>query len=311
MVKRTLYFGNPAYLHLSKGQLVVRLPEVEGQDDLSLQFKRETRASIPIEDLGLVVLDHRQITLTQGLMEALLENNVALVHCNSRRMPLGLVLNLEGHSLQAARFRHQIEASKPLKKKLWQQVVAAKLANQAFLLQQQGRPDEPLLHWAKQVSSGDAANHEARGAAHYWKHLFGADAGFIRDRNGAAPNPMLNYGYAILRAMVARSLVGSGLLPTLGIFHSNQYNAYALADDVMEPYRPFVDGLVVEWLGKHGPEEELSLQAKAHLLRLPELDVALDGQRSPLMVAVQRTTASLAKCFEGEARKLLLPTWVP
>lgn len=310
MIKKTLYFGNPAYLSLRNSQLVIKLPEVEKCDNLPESFKRQAEVTKPIEDIGVVVLDNKQITITSGVMEALLENNCAVITCDSRSMPVGLMLPLYGNTTQNERFRHQIDASIPLKKQLWQQTVQCKINNQASVLHAlRGEEVRCMRVWAKDVRSGDAENMEGRAAAYYWKYLFGQHIdGFTRDRDGVPPNNLLNYGYAILRAVVARALVTSGLLPTLGIHHHNRYNAYCLADDIMEPYRPYVDELVYNLVKNKGlPTDGLTREWKADLLAIPTLDVIISGKRSPLMVAVSQTTASLYKCFSGELRKIAYP----
>lgn len=295
MIKRTLYFGNPAYLKTHLDQLVI-----ESHDTGEIK-------STPIEDLGIVILDHQQITVSQALIAKLLENNVAFITCDSTHHPTGLLLNLDGHTLQSQKFQAQVDASAPLKKQLWQQTVAAKLDNQAAMLESMRVPAKSLRNWAKEVKSGDSGNHEAKGAAYYWKNIFPGFLEFRRERYGPPPNNLLNYGYAILRAVVARSLVSSGLLPTLGIFHKNQYNAYCLADDIMEPYRPFVDKVVVHIVRMNGKFLELTPSMKKDLLGVPAMDVMLNEEKSPLMIAVQKTTASLAKCYEGRQRKILFP----
>lgn len=307
MIKRTLYFGNPAYLSTTLDQLIVRLPEVEKNSTLPEHFKKEAHAAIPIEDIGVVILDHQQITISQALLAKLLTNNVAFITCDNTHHPTGLLLNLDGHSLQSQRFQAQVEASEPLKKQLWQQTIKYKIQNQAALLQLRGMDVQNMLHWADSVKSGDPDNLEGRASAWYWKNIFGIDSGFIRHPAGAPPNNLLNYGYAILRATTARALVGSGLLPTLGIFHRNQYNAYCLADDVMEPYRPLVDRLVLQILKEEEVAEELTPAIKKKLLVLPALDVMMQRETSPLMIALQRTSASMAKCFLGETRKIIYP----
>ncbi|HCR69905.1 MAG TPA: type II CRISPR-associated endonuclease Cas1 [Anaerolineae bacterium] len=296
MIKRTLHFGNPAFLHLENAQLMVKRME-EGI---------EKKRSVPIEDIGVVILDHPQISITHGAMAALLENNCAVITSNAKYMPSGLLLPLDGHSLQNERFRAQLDASEPLKKQLWQQTVQMKIRNQATVLESTGQDATPLRVWANEVKSGDTENHEARAAAWYWARLFRI-TGFTRERGGQSPNNYLNYGYAILRAVVARSLVGSGLLPTLGIHHANKYNAYCLADDIMEPYRPFVDRIVVNMWEEYGPSDDLDIELKKPLLQIPAIDVQLDKEKSPLLVASMRTTASLARCFEGTQRKILYP----
>ena len=298
MIKRTLYFGNPAYLHTTNEQLVIDIRESGEQKQAS------------IEDIGVVILDHPQITLSQALMAKLLANNVALITCDATHHPTGMMLNLDGHTLQSQKFQAQVDASVPLKKQLWQQTVMAKIENQSYVLQSQRADHTFLSALAKTVKSGDSDNAEAQAAVYYWKYVFPVFPDFKRDRYGAAPNNLLNYGYAILRAVVARSLVGSGLLPTLGIFHRNQYNAYCLADDIMEPYRPFVDKVVCGIIRQHGAFLELTPNMKAMLLGVPAMDVFIDGQKSPLMNAVSRTTASLARCFEGKQRKILYPAFV-
>lgn len=307
MIKRTLYFGSPAYLSKSNAQLVIKQPEIEKKSDISQLAKTDNGTTIPIEDIGVAILDHPQITITQGLLAALLENNTAVITCDGTHHPSGLLLPLSVHNIQAERFRAQIDASEPLKKQLWQQTISAKIFNQAMLLKKRGVGIENMLFWSREVKSGDAENHESRAAAYYWKNLFRDDMKFTRDRFGEPPNNLLNYGYAILRAIVARGLVGSGLLPTLGIHHTNKYNAYALADDIMEPYRPFVDAIVCDILDNGEDISELSTSLKKQLFVIPVLDIMIAGERSPLMVGLQRTTASLAKCFEGNNRKVIYP----
>ena len=308
MIKKTLCFSNPAYLSLKNNQLVIKLPEIEKAESLTEDFKKSTEVTRPIEDIGVVVLSHKQITITSGALEALLANNCAVITCDSRSMPVGLLLPLTGNTTQSERFRDQLEASQPLRKQLWQQTIQYKIRNQAAVLGKCPNVETNCMQiWANNVKSGDPDNLEARAAVYYWKSLFGHIPDFIRDRKGVAPNNLLNYGYAILRAVVARSLVASGLLPTLGIHHHNRYNAYCLADDIMEPYRPYVDQLVFDITEQYGEDVELSKDIKAELLSIPTLDVVIAGKRSPLMVATAQTTASLYKCFSGELRKVAYP----
>ena len=308
MIKKTLYFGNPAYLSLQNNQLVIKLPEVERNASLPDSFKKQTVVTKPIEDIGLVVLDNNQITITSGVLEALLENNCSIITCDSKSMPVGLMLPLYGNTVQNERFREQLSASLPLKKQLWQQTIKAKIENQsAVLVNCLGEESRCMKVWANDVKSGDSENLEARAAAYYWKALFADIDGFTRDREGISPNNLLNYGYAVLRAIIARALVSSGLLPTLGIHHHNRYNAYCLADDIMEPYRPYVDELVFGLVQQYGKNLELTRDIKAKLLTIPTLDVIISGKRSPLMIAASQTTASLYKCFSGELRRIVYP----
>jgi len=272
------------------------------------ELGRKVEKTIPIEDIGAVILEDPQITITHALMAALLANNVALVTCDARYHPTGMLLNLSGNSTQAESFRQQAEASQPLKKQLWQQVVQQKIGNQAHVLQRHNVAAETLLMAAKEVKSGDTDNREGVAAAYYWPRLFMRYPGFQRGRESGYPNNLLNYGYAIVRATMARSLVGSGLLPTLGIFHHNRYNQYCLADDMMEPYRPFVDLLVADMVeDENDAPDFLTQEHKKQLLSIPTLDVYMNGKKRPLMVACSETSASLVRCFSGETRKLVLP----
>lgn len=307
MIKRTLCFSNPAYLSLKNEQLVIKLPEVEKADMPDL-LKKEAIRTIPIEDIGVMVLDNKQITITQGVLETMLENNCAVITCDSNHLPVGLMLPLCGNTTQNERFRSQIDASLPLQKQLWQQTIQQKIRNQAAVLQQTHNMQvRNMLAWSNIVKSGDSDNLEARAAAYYWKNLFPHIYDFTREREGIPPNNLLNYGYAILRAVVARALVSSGLLPTLGIHHHNRYNAYCLADDIMEPYRPSVDKLVIEIINSGIDYSELNTELKQKLLNIPVIDVIINNQRSPLMIAVGLTTASLYKCYSGELRKIAYP----
>ncbi len=299
MIKRTLFFGNPAYLSTRNGQLVVNFPE--GDTD---------EKSIPIEDLGYVVLEHPQITITNGLLMKLVQNKTAVITCDKQHLPNGFLQPLVGHSEQTERIRQQLNASVPLKKQLWQQTVTAKVANQAKHLLKQGKNALKLKRWAHEVRSGDVGNIEAIAAAYYFQNLFDEVEGFSRNQKGVAPNNLLNYGYAILRAITARALLSSGLLPSVGIFHSNKYNAFCLADDVMEPYRPFVDALVYHIVESGYSTEEIDKKIKSELLLIPAMDVIIDGKQSPLMVAMSRTTNSLYECFSGTSRRILYPDFV-
>ena len=294
MIKRVLCFENPARLSLKLAQMVVELQDV-------------TR-TLPIEDIGVVILDHKQITITHALIDALLANNVAIVTSNDKHLPVGLMLPLDGNTLQSERFRAQIDASEPLKKQMWQQTIVAKILGQAHVLGTRLIKHNNMLKWAKDVRSGDPENMEARAAAFYWRNMFEKDA-FIRDPQGLPPNNLLNYGYSIVRAMMARALVGAGLLPTLGIHHHSRYDAYCLADDIMEPYRPFVDMKVLEMWKNGGITSDISSGQKRELLGITTMDVSISGHRSPMMLAIQTTAQSVQKCYSGEARKIIYPDW--
>lgn len=300
MIKRTLCIETPCHLKSANQQLVVSYSHIKGLEDRADKI-------VPIEDIGILILEHQQITLSHYLLDQLIANNVAVVTSNATHHPSGLFLSLESHTLQSERFRAQIEASEPLKKQLWQQTVKAKITNQAAVLNRWNITNTYLKNAAIAVKSGDSDNAEAKAAAYYWSNLFPPVWQFFRKREGPPPNNLLNYGYAIVRAAMARAIAGAGLLPTLGIFHRNRYNAYCLADDMMEPYRPFVDVVVRSIIDTTSAVDNLSQELKVKLLQIPSADVMLDGERSPLLVAMQRTAASLAKCYTGEQRKLLYP----
>ncbi len=308
MIKKTLYFGNPAYLSTRNNQLVIKIPEVEKNNSLPESFKRQNEVLFPIEDLGVIILDHKQITITHDLMGKLLDNNVAFISCDNKRMPTGLMLPLNGNTTQNERYTYQINATEPLKKNLWQQTIKAKIANQAAVLKKHRTCNtRNMVYWAESVKSGDPDNYEARAAAYYWKEIFHQFPNFTRKREGIPPNNLLNYGYAILRAVIARNLVASGLLPTLGIHHHNRYNAYCLADDIMEPYRPFVDELILSIVDNEQDFTELTKEIKSKILQIPTLDVVIGNKKSPLMIAVGQTTASLHQCYASKLRKIKYP----
>jgi len=295
MLKRTLYFSNPARLSLKNLQLVYSPKEGEGR-------------TVPIEDLGFVVVEDQQISISLPLLNALIDNNVAVVFCNEKHMPVSMLLNLDGHTVQSELFAHQLAASEPLKKNLWKQTIEAKIKNQAALLNKLNMNTDGLHALARDVKSGDVSNREAQAARLYWGRLFGQ--GFIRDRYGTHPNMLLNYGYTILRAAVARGLIGSGLLATLGIHHHNRYNSFCLADDIMEPYRPFVDEVVYHIYHVQPAMDELNTAAKLKLLEVLTADVMMNKLMRPLMVAISLTTASLARCFSLEIKKINFPAFV-
>ncbi len=313
MIKQTLYFGNPFHLSATLNQLII-----------TNKTTGETKQRA-IEDIGFVILDNHSLTFTQSLIQQLAENNVAVVFCDKTHHPSSMLFPLDGNTLQSERYRHQVDASEPLKKQLWQQTIKAKIRNQGQLFKQLGLNDEALKNYATKVLSGDTTNEEAQAARHYWKYLFSSnklpaaianigngvgEESFTRDRLGMPPNPALNFGYTILRSATARALVGSGLMPTLGIHHHNKYNAFCLADDIMEPYRPFVDKLVVEINNENPDEDTLSKETKAKLIGVISMDVSMGEFKSPLMIALSQTTASLSKCFEGKEKLIKYPTLI-
>lgn len=291
MVKRTLFFGSSCRLSLKNAQLVIESKETG-------EIK-----TCPIEDIGYVVIEDQSVSITIPALNALSQNNSAVVFCDERRMPSSMLFNLDSNDVLAEVYKAQIEASVPLKKNLWKQIVSAKIENQARLLNELEKDGDRLKPLYMNVKSGDSDNREGIAARIYWKSLFGED--FIRTREGASPNDLLNYGYSILRAGMARAIMGSGLFPAFGLFHKNRYNAFPLADDLMEPYRPYVDQIVYQLYvtGK----AKLDSLAKQELLRLLFKDTCFDSVTRPLEIGLSVTTASLVKCLKGDAKQIMFP----
>lgn len=309
MLRRIVYISQPAWLSYENKQVVIRFKALEEHPDVKRWVDDKGEIRYALEDLGFVVLDHRQITLTHPLLAFMAKENVVLISCDETHHPIGLHFPLYSNTLQTERYRIQIEASEPLRKQLWAQLVRQKIKNQAAVLSKIGKEVESnyLLELSKAVLSGDRTNVEATASAYYWQRVFDFVPGFFRKREGPPPNHWLNYGYAILRAVTARALVASGLLPTLGLHHHNRYNPFCLADDLMEPFRPEVDLVIYHLIKKIGVQEDISKAVKQELLFIPYIDVILEKEKSPLMNGVQFTCQSLVKCLSGEQRKLILP----
>jgi CRISPR-associated protein Cas1 len=295
MIKRTIVIEQAVRLSTQDEQMVIRYL---GTEDLGKK--------VPIEDLSLVLIEHPQTSLTHQLIIKLMQQNVAVVHCDEKYMPISLHQPLNSHSAYAERLKYQLEASLPLKKMLWQQTITEKILNQFKLMDNLGIPAAKMKTWAKEVKPGDELNHEARAAAFYWSQVTQIN-GFRRDRELSDLNVWFNYAYSILRSITARNLVSSGLLPVLGIFHRGKYNAYALADDIMEPYRPIVDQWVIDVKNQGYNWNEFTRDVKVKLLQVPTLDVLMESKKSPLQVAMSRTTNSLFECFSGNLRKIRYP----
>lgn len=293
MLKRTIYIGNPAYLKLKDNQMQIIDPGTQ-----------ELKGSATIEDMGFLVLDNYQITLSHQLVVALQGNNVAIISCDAQHLPFGLMLPMSGHVEHSERLKVQMNVSEPLRKQLWKQTVEAKISQQMLLLKKLGKPHEKMTEYLNSIKSGDSTNMEGIAAQYYWKQMY---EDFSREREGDAPNNFLNYGYSIVRSVVARALVSSGLNPTIGIFHRNKYNPYCLADDIMEPYRPYVDELVYHLYHLSTRPSELTREIKAELLKVATCDVMMMQKLRPLMVAATTTTSSLYKCYAGELRVIRYP----
>lgn len=306
-MKQTLYFGNPCYLSKLNAQLIVKLAK---SNEKTIDKISDIIASIPIEDIGIVILDHNQITITHSLLSEFSNNNISLITCDDTHHPNGMILSIDGNHIQSARFKTQISASEKFKKSLWQQVIKKKIINQSVLLKNKGIDIDNMYYWMRNVRSGDPDNYEARAAIYYWKNIFHEKHKFKRDRFGFYPNNLLNYGYSILRATVARNIVSCGLLPTLGIQHRNKYNAFCLADDIMEPYRPFVDHIVTEIIEHDNNSMELSIDNKKQLLEISSYKVVMESQTSSVMNSIHQTCSSLVQCYAGEKKRIVFPDFL-
>ena len=292
MIKQTLMFTSPVSLSLKDQQIVITF-----KDNKDIVTR-------PIEDIGFVVIENPQVSISVPLLNELADNNVSVIFCDKKQMPRTMLMTLEGNTTQQESYKYQMEASAPMKKNVWKQLVECKIKNQALLLNTLGKNGDALKPYYMNVKSGDTDNREGVAAREYWSRIF--YDGFKREREGEPPNNLLNYGYTILRAAVARALIGSGLYPAFGVFHRNRYNAFPLADDVMEPYRPFVDEIVYH-LYYDGAVSELDSQSKGKLLRVLFSDVKMGKVTRPLENALSLTTASLLRMYKGETDKLSLP----
>lgn len=290
MLKKTLFFANKCSITTANEQLVIT-------------SDTKTR-TIPIEDVGYIIIDHNEVYISIPTLNKLINNNCACIICDDKHLPNGMLLNLNSHHVQQEIFKHQIDASGPLKKQLWQQTIKEKIRNQGILLEKITSKKNTFEFLESKVLSGDSTNMEAVAANFYWKSFFDID--FKRERFGNYPNNFLNYGYAILRAATARALSGSGLLNTLGIHHKSKYNAFALADDIMEPFRPAVDE-AVNFIMQNYDEQELTTEIKSELLQVLTRTVYFKNEKSPLMVGLQKTASSLQQCYTGERKKIKYP----
>lgn len=295
MIKQTLLFSTPVSLSLKYNQIVIKLKDID---------EVITR---PIEDVGFVIIENQMVHITMPLLNALANNNVSVIFCDDKCMPNSMLMSLESNSIQQEIYKIQFNVTQPTKKRIWKEIIENKIRNQATLLEKLGLDGNILKPYYMNVLSGDSDNREGAAAKVYWRQMFGKQ--FVRSREGGYPNPMLNYGYTILRAAVARSLLGSGLFPLLGIFHRNRYNAFPLADDVMEPYRPFVD-FAVKQIYDFSSDEILDKNVKQVLVKVLFSDVKIKGQMRPLQVALSMTTASLVRAFKDKKESVVFPSFV-
>lgn len=293
MIKRTIIVSSKAYISHKDEQLHIA--------------KEADEPTVPIEDIGVLILESHQVTITQSALSALMANNVVVIGCDAAHHPDGIMIPMASNLLHTAVLKTQIEASLPLTKQLWMQTIRAKILNQSAALKSLGRETEPMERWYRKVRSGDPDNFEGRAASYYWKRLFPPEWNFSRNPEGDTPNNLLNYGYAVLRAAMARASVGSGLHPAIGLHHRNQYNPFCLADDMMEPYRPYVDLHVREICLADKNFGILTPAVKKQLLTVLSTDTRIEGDRKPLLLALTNTSSSLVKCLAGQSKKLLFP----
>lgn len=307
MIKRIIEISQAkTYLSIRYGQLIIKQ---EG----------EQVSSIPCEDIGVLLVDHSGVTYTHSVFTELLDCGAAVVLCGGNHHPTGMLLPIESNSVQTERFRQQIEAKEPVKKRLWKQIVKAKIKHQAKVIGKDSDVYKSLMALRDRVRSGDPDNIEAQASRKFWPVYLqdvvltstlgtsSPQVQFRRNIDGAPPNNMLNYGYMVMRAAVARALCSAGLLPSLGIHHRNRYNAFCLADDLLEPFRGFVESKVRDICENEGVPDELTQQIKAKLLEVLYEEVSIAGFKGPLMVGLHRTMASLQRCFAGEQKKIDLP----
>jgi CRISPR-associated protein Cas1 len=297
MLKKTVEFSTPGTrLSVALKQLVIERPD-------------HPKAALPIEDLGVVIVDDARATYTQAVFIELLEAGATVMVTGRNHLPAGMMLPIDAHHIQTERHRAQVEASEPTKKRIWQSLVAAKIALQGEVLNHFTGADGGLGPMSKRVRSGDPDNLEAQAAQRYWPRLFGD--GFRRDREADDANALLNYGYAVVRAAAARAVVAFGLIPSLGVFHKNRSNPFCLADDLFEPYRPLVDWRVKNLIMETDAVSLSDRTTRAALLSVFNETILVAGRRMPLLVGVQTSAASMARALTGGERTLALPESLP
>ena len=296
MIGSTLYFGNPTKLSIKNKQLYIE------------QKEKDSIRKIPVEDIACIMIDHPQVHINAYTIRFLAQHKVVILFCDESHLPISLLLPLQSHHLPNARERKQLEQNKKLKSKLWKTTVQEKISNQSRLLEQLRKNANPLKRWLKEVKAQDNTNIEAKAAKYYWNNLFDEIPDFRRERFGEAPNNLLNFGYSLIRSMFCRAIVSVGLLPVVGIHHHNQYNPFCLADDIMEPYRPYVDRMVYEIIQEYGDVPMiLEKSHKARLLSLNYIDVSIAKKTMPMMNAINKTCYSLVEIFEEKRSKICYP----
>ena len=299
MIRKTIEFSTPGTrLSVARRQLVVERPDLP-------------KATLPIEDLGVVIVDDTRATYTQSVFLSLLEAGATVLVTGRDHLPAGMMLPLDAHHVQTERHRAQVETSAPVRKRAWQTIVRAKIVQQAALLSHFTGSHGGLAPMARRVRSGDPDNLEAQAAQRYWPRLFGTT--FRRDREAEGVNALLNYGYAVVRAAVARAVVAAGLIPSLGVHHRHRNKPFCLADDLLEPYRPYVDWRVRQMAGNdtESAPDLSERETRAELLSLLNETVHVGGRREPLLLAFHTSAASLCRTLTGGDRTLALPEGLP
>jgi CRISP-associated protein Cas1 len=297
MIRKTIELATAGTrLSVANHQLVIARPDMD-------------EARVPIEDIGVLVVDSIQTSYTHSVLLELAQAGAALLISGHNHLPAGIFLPMQGHSSLTERHHIQISASEPLKKQAWKNLITAKLRQQSNALLAFGGDDRGLLEMSRRVKSGDPENLEAQGAQRYWPALLGND--FRRGEHDTDINGLLNYGYAVLRAVLARSIVASGLIPSIGVHHRNRSNPFCLADDLIEPYRPYVDWQVRRLVDAGETVEPDNREARKAMLGLLNETVSITGRNSPLQLAMQNTAASMARLYAGEEKTLALPEGMP
>jgi CRISP-associated protein Cas1 len=277
---------------------------------LVIERKDKPEITVPFEDIAVIITSHQQVHYTNAVLAGLASACGAFIVCNEKHLPVGMLLPIVGHSTQGERFIQQANASEPTCKQLWKQVIKEKIKNQGTLLKELYGDDQGLIAMSGRVKSGDTENLEGQASRRYWPKIFG-DKSFSRDREAEDQNKFLNYGYTVLRAIVARAICGAGLHPSLGVHHHNRYDSYCLADDLMEPFRPIVDKSVVQLVNEKGTEAPMDKETKALLIGALTARFDLEGEQRTLFDIISRTAASLAQVFAGESDELVLPEIFP
>lgn len=297
MIKRTLIFTECVTLNVHNYRLVIKSMDNDTSD-----------RKIPLEDIDTIIVEHQNSLISNSVFTELLQYNATIITCNQKHMPNGMFLNLDGNTLQSIKFKNQIHLTNEMKGEFWRQTISRKIYNQAMLLKKLNFEIDNMLYWSKNVSVFDVENYEGRASVYYWSKLFlNWIPNFTRDRFGKPPNNLLNYGYTILRSICAKNLIGSGLLPTLGIFHKNKYNAHCLADDIMEPYRPYIDNEILEILTDGLDITELNNEFKIKILSIYTKNININKMSLPLMDAMHLTTSSLSGCIDNKLKTIKYP----